>query len=129
MIHLDTSFVIRALVRGSAEDHRLRAWLRSPEIIRVSSIVWTEFLSGPVDANQMELVTDITGEPTPFLSEDAALAARLFNLAGRRRGTVMDCMIAATAIRQGAALATSNAGDFRRFEPQGLRLALREEES
>ena len=27
MIHLDTSFLIRALDRGSPEDHKLRGWI------------------------------------------------------------------------------------------------------
>lgn len=123
MIHLDTNFLIGALVGGSPEDRHLRAWLGSAETIRVSSIVWTEFLCGPVDAPEIALITQIAGEPTPFLRQDAVLAARLFNVGGRRRGTLNDCMIAATAIRQGAALATSNTGDFRRFEAEGLRLA------
>jgi predicted nucleic acid-binding protein len=123
MIYLDTSFLIRALVPGSAEDHRLRTRLRSKEIIAVSAIVWAEFLCGPVGSHHVALATLIVGEPVPFLPQDAMLAARLFNLTGCRRGTLIDCMIAATAIRQGAALATSNLEDFRRFEPHGLRLA------
>ena len=123
MIHLDTSFLIRALVPGSSEDQRLRRWSRSGEIIGLSAIVWAEFLCGPLNSHHAELVKVVVGQPLPFLPQDAESAARLFNLIGRRRGTLMDCMIAAAAIRKGASLATSNVEDFRGLQPHGLRLA------
>lgn len=125
MIHLDTSFLIRALLPGSAEDRRLRGWLGANEALAVSAIVWAEFLCGPVSEHHAQLAARIIGAPLPFLAEDAALAARLFNLAARRRGVFIDCLIAATAMRRGAALATSDLEHFRRFEPHGLRLAPR----
>ena len=123
MIHLDTSFLIRALARHSPEDRKLRAWLKDAEPLGMSAISWAEFLCGPVGAEDVELAGRILREPVAFNSADAALTARLFNLAGRRRGSLTDCMIAATAIRAGAALATTNPADFRRFEPAGLKLA------
>jgi predicted nucleic acid-binding protein len=55
-----------------------------------------------------------------FLEADSILAARLFNDSGRRRGTLIDCMIAATALRAREPLATANAVDFRRFAAFGL---------
>ena len=122
MIHLDSSFLVHALARDSAEDRRLRRWLIEGEPLAVSAVGWAEFLCGPVDVTQVELAARLLEAPEPFLDADAALAARLFNLGGRRRGTLVDCMIAATAVRAGAPLATANPADFRRFERAGLRL-------
>ncbi len=123
MIHLDTSFLVRALAAGSLEDRRLRAWLHAGQPIGVSVVAWAEFLCGPVDAALVALAARIVDEPEPFIPDDSAATARLFNLGGRRRGSFTDCMIAAVAMRAGAALATSNRTDFVRFEPAGLRLA------
>ena len=123
MIHLDTSFLIRGLARNSPEDRKLRAWLKGGEPLAMSSISWTEFLCGPVGVEEVELAGRILRDPVAFLGADALLTARLFNLAGRRRGSLTDCMIAATAIRVGASLATANPADFRRFEPAGLQIA------
>lgn len=120
MIHLDTSFLVRALVPGTAEDTLLRDWLRSGQSLRLSAICLAEFLCGPLDLSHRALVTQLFREPEPFLQADAATAARLFNLAGRRRGSFVDCMIAATALRLGASLATVNPDDFRRFASEGL---------
>ena len=123
MIHLDTSFLILALARGSREDQRLRAWLRAGEQLGIGAIGWAEFLCGPVGYAPLELAGRIVGEPAAFTAADAALAARLFNDTGRRRGSLADCMIAATAIQAGASLATANPRDFARFTGTGLVLA------
>jgi predicted nucleic acid-binding protein len=123
MIHLDTDFLIKALRRGSAEDQRLRGWLTRGEPIGISAVSWTEFLCGPIDADLVELATRVVDEPVALLATDAGVAARLFNLAGRRRGSLNDCMIAAIALRLDASIATSNLADFRRFEPAGVRIA------
>ena len=123
MIQLDTSFLIRALVRRSTEDARLRAWLRDGELLAIASLAWTEFLCGPVSLDAVAAAADLLDVPVAFTAQEATLAASLFNQTGRRRGTLVDCMIAATAIERGAALATSNRADFERFVPFGLSLA------
>ena len=122
MVHLDTNFLIRALVRGTPHDKILRDWLRSGEKLGMSTIAWAEFLCGPIETRHLELATAIISERVPFLEEDSALAARLFNKSGRRRGTFADCMIAATSLRSKAPLATANPSDFSRFEEAGLTL-------
>jgi predicted nucleic acid-binding protein len=123
LIQLDTSFLVRALARGSAEDRRLRQWLASREVIRISAIAWAELLCGPLEPGQRRLAQEFLGVPIPFGAEDAEAAARLFNMSGRRRGTLADCMVAAVALRLDAPLATANPRDFRRLEPAGLSLA------
>jgi predicted nucleic acid-binding protein len=124
MIHLDTGFLINALRRGSAEDRRLRGWLAQSQPIGTSVVSWAEFLCGPVDGHDVELAARVVDEPVALLARDARVAAELFNLAGRRRGSLNDCMIAATALRAGAAVATTNPANFRRFEPAGLRVMI-----
>ena len=47
-IHLDTCFLIRALVPGTEPDLRLRRWLRQGQRLCMDSIAWTEFLCGPL---------------------------------------------------------------------------------
>jgi predicted nucleic acid-binding protein len=123
VIQLDTSFVIRAMVSGTGEDRLLRRWLASHRGVTISAIAWTEFRCGPVAGPVVDLVQRIVGEPLPFSAAEAIIAASLFDRTGRRRGSLIDCMVAATAINAGDSLATSNLADFRRFETLGLELA------
>lgn len=122
MIHLDTSFLIRALAPGSSEDRKLRNWIEAGESLVISTIAWAEFLCGPLSETELALATQVIGESSDFMREHAAIAARLFNDTGRRRGTLVDCMIAAMALFEGASIATANETDFRRFEVTGLKI-------
>ena len=115
IIHLDTSFLIRALHPNSSADRQLRRWMTDGVRLGISAIGWTEFLCGPLDHRQHALAAVIVGEPEPFVAQDSIQTAELFNRSGRRRGSLLDCMIAAIAIRVGASLATANPDAFRRF--------------
>lgn len=123
MIHLDTNFLIVSLVPGTPQDARVSRWLTSGESLAMSAVGWAEFLCGPITDRLLKLANRIVTERVPLLEEDSAIAAQLFNAGGRRRGSLPDCLIAATAIRVGATLATPDLPDFRRFESSGLRLA------
>lgn len=121
-IHLDTSFLIHALVPGSSEGNRLRAWHEERRIIGMSAFALGEFLCGPLEPGHAELARRLVLRYRPLGIEEAAAGAELFNRTGRRRGSFPDCLIAATAIMDGGALATSNPRDFRRFAEAGLDL-------
>ena len=123
MIHLDTSFLIRALVLGAPEDRKLRGWIGEGKTLGMSTVAWAELLCGPLKRSEMEWATEIVGQRQDFTPEHAELAARLFNEYGRRRGSLIDCMIAATALVADAPIATANAADFLRFKDFGLTMA------
>ncbi len=123
MIHWDTSFLIRALGLGSPADRKLRGWIGEGETLGMSTVAWAEFLCGPLARRDIEWAARIVGRRRDFTTEQAAITARLFNESGRRRGSLIDCMIAAAALADGAPIATANADDFRRFEEFGLKMA------
>ena len=120
MVHLDTSFLIRALVRGSGEDALLREWLDDGQDLRMSAIAWTEFLCGPITALDQELASRVVSARVVFSEDQATVAARLFNESGRRRGSMVDCMIAAAALAERAPIVTANPDDFARFTGSGV---------
>ncbi len=122
MICLDTNYLIMGLVADSDEAGRLLAWAESGETFCVSSIVWYEFLCGPITADQESAMRLLVDNVVPFDDALAKEAARLFNEVGRSRQLRVDAMIAATAIVADAPLATRNVSDFSRFTELGLRL-------
>lgn len=122
MILLDTNFLIQSLRPNTPLNQRLRAWVANEEI-GISAVAWAEFMCGPLTPEDAAAARTLLPDPEPLLAPDAARAAELFNATGRRRGSLLDCLIAATCMRLGAQLATQNLDDFRRFEPIGLQIA------
>ena len=101
MIHLDTNCLIDIHSAGS----KIRAWLssrvRSGEQLSCSVLVWAEYLCGPLSSEERELSWQlIEGAPIPLESFVAELGAQFFNSTGRRRGSLADCLIAATAVNR-----------------------------
>lgn len=122
-VHLDTNFLIHALQRGSREDQLLRAWLAADVSVGISAMAWAEFLCGPVEDAQRDLARRLIVTPVPLDVGSAERAAAMFNDTGRRRGSLGDCLIAATTVNAGAELATRNVADFKRLSDAGLVLA------
>jgi len=123
MIHLDTSFLIQALLPNSAAAVRLQTWLTDGEDLNISSIAWSEFLCGPLTTKDAALAETLFAAPEPFLASDASKAAELFNATGRRSRSLADCQIAAVTMRCDARMATGNLSDFTLFQSHGLTLA------
>jgi predicted nucleic acid-binding protein len=123
MIHLDANLLI-ALIRPQDAHHPAASrMIAASGPFGCSAIAWMEFHSKPVHAtDQAALKAILSGGIVPFDKAAASLAGRLFHLTGARRRTRLDTMIAATAIRAGAALATTNAADFEPFLDHGLKL-------
>ena len=122
MIHLDTNFLIASLASATAESQQVAAWISAGETVGLSVIAWAEFLCGPVSPQQAALAVAVFADPVDLTAQDAAKAADLFNATGRRRGSLADCLIAATCLRLGALIATHNKQDFQRFAPMGLQI-------
>jgi len=123
MIHLDTNYLVRMLVSGFTQALAIDQWLVSGQSLATSAVPWSEFLNGPV--TQVEIIqvgAVLESRIIPFGRPEAQIAANLFNQSGRRRGSRFDCLIAATAISNQAALATANLSDFKPFAPLGLKL-------
>lgn len=123
MIHLDTSFLIRALVRGTPEDRALRRWIANGQTLAMCSVAWAEFQCGPLSPSELAVAGAIIDRHRAFTKDDAEGAARLFNESGRRRGSLVDCMIAAAAQADGAQVATANRADFLRLTDLGVTTA------
>ena len=123
MTHLDTNVLISIAREDPTSSQWVTEKINEREPLRVSSVTWYEFVTGPVEASQIELVEIILdSEPIAFDTHLAKQAAKYFNATGRARKRKVDTMIAATALLHGGKLATRNTKDFKLFEPLGLTL-------
>lgn len=122
MIELDANFLIAALREDIRAKNLTQRWLARNEVIVMSTIAWSELLCGPLTAEDKERAAVIVTRIEPFNTEDAELAADLFNATGRRPRSHADCMIAAAAIRRGSVLATLDRPGFNRFRRFELHL-------
>lgn len=122
MIHLDTNVLI-ALPVLARQRHVLTQRISRGEGVATSSLAWFEYVCGPVDESEQQLVrAAIGGQIVGVDDVIAERAAALFNLAGRKRSLRTDSLIAATAMLAGAELVTYNAHDFAPFTKHGLTL-------
>ena len=122
MIHFDTNALV-ALPHWIRDGHPVIARVLAGEPAAACAVVWYEFLSGPLAAEEATLARAfLQAGIVPVTEEDAGLAAHWFNAAGRRRTLKTDALIAATAMRAGAEFATLNTADFDPFVGYGLRL-------
>lgn len=122
MIHLDANILV-ALPYLIEQNHLLIERVLNGERAAVCAPVWYEFLIGPLSESERELARDfIRNDIVSVTDEDAALAAELFNRAGRKRSLKTDALIAAAAIHAKAEFLTFNDADFKPFVPAGLRL-------
>ena len=124
MIHVDTNFLIQALLSGSSSAAKFQTWLTNGEDVGISTIAWSEFLCGPLTSADAALAERLFGGPEPFFATDARKAAELFNLTGRRSRSLADCQIAAVALRCNARMATSNTSDFALFSKSRINSGL-----
>ena len=123
MTHLDTSFLIRALIPGTPEEAKLRKLVGQGGALIMSSVAWAEFLCGPLGSADRASAERLVERLQDFTPDQAEIAARLFNESGRRRQMIADCMIGAAALADGATIATSNIAHFSRFAAAGLKMA------
>jgi predicted nucleic acid-binding protein len=122
-IHLDTNLLILMLAPSTGVAIKLAELAVKGNSFCCSAIAWAEFLNGPVNSSQIKAAEDVVQDRIlNFTKEDARLAAELFNVGNRKRGTQVDCMIAASVILANGVLATLNKDDFRPFAAKGLEL-------
>ncbi len=70
MIHLDTNYLIGLAVPGSSPAQNVDQWLATGEPLAASALAWTEFLNGPVGADEIALVESvIEGNLIPLKNE------------------------------------------------------------
>jgi predicted nucleic acid-binding protein len=116
--HLDTDFLLKALLSSGPEREQLRSISDSPSEIEMSALAWYEFCRGPRLPEQEAVARSyLEGDGIVAFGEDiAATAADIFRRLGGPRRRAFDIAIAATAIARGARLLTGNLRDYSAIE-------------
>ena len=66
MIHLDASFLIRAIEPGSSEDRAITSWYDAGETFAISAVAWAEFMCGPLDRSELDAAAGIIRQYVDF---------------------------------------------------------------
>ena len=113
-VHLDTSALVGAFAGSRPEIARLSDLLAEGHRLSLSTIALYEWLRGPRTAAELDVQTGVVRPESicTFGSEEAALAARLYQSVRRPRGRDLDLAIAACALAHNAVLWTLNRKDF-----------------
>ena len=123
IIHLDTNFLIYFVGGGNQEViENVDTWLREGATIHISAMAWAEFQCGPLFPEEKASALNLFSSIIPITEDIATEAGHVFHKTGRRSRSLADCLIAATAIRHHATLATVNRSDFEIMVSHGLKL-------
>jgi predicted nucleic acid-binding protein len=122
--HLDTDFLVKALLTRGPERTALQALADSVDEIEMSAIAWYEFCRGPRRPEQVAVARNLLENDgiVPFTENHAEMAAEMFLKLGRPRKRSADLAIAAVALARGARLLTGNTRDYSGID--GLELGL-----
>lgn len=123
MIAIDTSALIDSLTGPRRSGPKLRSLIEEGERIVIPSLVLYEWWRGPRVPEELEAQEALfpSENALAFGSDEAALAAGMYQTLARARGREIDIAIAATAIVNEASLWTLNPTDFE--DLPGLMLA------
>jgi predicted nucleic acid-binding protein len=79
VICLDTNYLILGLVSGSRQSREIATWFAAGERLVAPTLVWVEFLCGPVTEAQVRTMRAFLHELVPFDEPQAITAAHLLS--------------------------------------------------
>jgi predicted nucleic acid-binding protein len=123
VIHLNTNMLIDPVTSQSAQVIMVHRWVKNQIPLEVSVITWSEFFNSPHTEEQKNAVHAVSrGGIQPFTQVQAEFASRLFHMTGCKRGSHVDCVIAAAASCNHHPVATRHIAEFERFIPYGIKV-------